>query len=311
MPWAVGRASFLRASGRRSVGCRSWRSSSVVGEISSFGGDMSLLKLAGLVARLTPILRSKWTWMSVGYAASLVTDIYDELKKHVVAEAAAYAGLELDADDPLSDASFCGAIYKKTGVQFRTLLDRQSVEEDLEAYAIELIEMKTGFQMTVTTFRDVEGLKLDLVNIGLFVVQQKTGIPIAAVSGTPSEWGQQIKDQLLVWGEAQLRQKLAADAQAIAGKMGELVDLDALAGQINKRLADIGSTQDIDVRGLALSIAEQVSAGAVQRFQVQAGEMNKNSRRAVQNREAQRRFRAKWGDRRVYQPVPGAAPAPP
>ena len=264
-----------------------------------------------LVARLAPIFRSKWAWMSAGALAAQTVDIYDEVKKWVVVEAAERAGVQLDPDNPFSDASFCNALYQKTGVQFRTLLDRQSVEEDLEAYAIALIEQKTGFQMTVTTFRDVEGLKLDLVNIGLFVVQQKTGIPIAAVSGTPSEWGQQIKDQLLVWGEAQLRQKLAADAQAIAGKMGELVDLDALAGQINQRLADIGSTQDIDVRGLALSIAEQVSAGAVQRFQVQAGNMNKNSRRAVQNREAQRRFRAKWGDRRVYQSVSGAAPAPP
>ena len=256
-----------------------------------------------LAARLAPIFRSKWAWMSAGALAAQTVDIYDEVKKWVVVEAAERAGLQLDPDNPFSDASFCNALYQKTGVQFRTLLDRASVEQDLESYAIAQIQMRTGFQMTVTSFRDVEGLKLDLVNIGLYTVQQRTGIPVAQVSGTPGEWGQQIKDQLLTYAEAELRQKLAGDAQNIAAKMGELVDLDALAGQINQRLSDIGSTQDIDVRGLALSIAQQVSAGAVNRFQVQAAKMNKQDRRAVQNREAQRRFREKWGDRRQYVPL--------
>lgn len=266
---------------------------------------------ASLVARLAPVLRSKWTWMSIGAVAAQASDLWEAAKNWAVAEAASKAGLELDSDDPFSDASFCGAIFKKTGVRFRTLLDRDSVEDDLHAYAIDMIQQKTGFQMTIANFRDVEGLKLDLVNIGLYTVQQKTGIPIAAVSGVPSEWGEQIKDQILTWGEAQLRAKLAADASTIAAKMGELVDLDALAGQINQRLADIGSTQDIDVRGLALNIAEQVSAGAVQRFQLQAGQMTKTTRRALQNKEAQRRFRAKWGDRRQYVPVPaGGDPVP-
>jgi hypothetical protein len=229
--------------------------------------------------------------------------VIEAIQAWAAAEALEKAGLELDAESPLSDASFCNALYKKTGVQFRTLKDRASIEEDLQTYAINLISQKTGFQMTVTNFRDVEGLKLDLVNIGLWTVQQRTGIPIGSVSGTPQDWGVQIKEQLFTYAEAELRQKLASDAQGIAEKMGELVDLDALAGEINKRLDDIGSTQGIDVRGLALGIAQQVSAGAVSRFQVQAAKMNKMDRRAVQNREAQRRFRAKWGDRREYLPV--------
>lgn len=230
--------------------------------------------------------------------------VFDAIQEWIVAEAADRAGLELDSVAPLSDASFCNALYRKTGIQLRTLKDRESVEEDVQRFAIDQIAQRTGFQMTVTNFRDVEGLKLDLVNIGLFVVQQRTGIPIAAVSGTPAEWAVQIKDQLLTYAEAELRQKLASDAQNIAAKMGELVDLDALAGQINQRLADMGSTQDIDVRGLAMSMAQQISSAAVGRFQVQAAAMNKQSRRAIQNREAQRRFRAKWGDRREYVPVP-------
>src|SRR5574343_617542 len=155
--------------------------------------------------------------------------VFDAIQEWVVAEAAERAGLELDSVAPLSDASFCNALYRKTGIQLRTLKDRESVEEDLQRFAIDQIAQRTGFQMTVTNFRDVEGLKLDLVNIGLFVVQQRTGIPIAAVSGTPAEWATQIKGQLLTYAEAELRQKLAADAQNIAAKMGELVDLDALA----------------------------------------------------------------------------------
>ena len=297
----------------RSCGRSSGRSLAVAsgqrGKIANYfwGWIMPLpaLVLGGvsLAARLTPIFRSKWAWMSAGALAAKTVDIYDEVKKWAVVEVAERAGLQLDPDNPFSDASFCNALYQKTGVQFRTLLDRASVEQDLESYAIEQIQMRTGFQMTVTSFRDVEGLKLDLVNIGLYTVQQRTGIPVAQVSGTPGEWGPQIKEQLLTYAEAELRQKLAGDAQNIAAKMGELVDLDALAGQINQRLSDIGSTQDIDVRGLALSIAQQVSAGAVNRFQVQAAKMNKQDRRAVQNREAQRRFREKWGDRRQYVPL--------
>lgn len=237
--------------------------------------------------------------------------VFDAIQEWIVAEAAERAGLELDSTSPLSDASFCNALYRKTGVQFRTLKDRASIEEDLQAFAIGMIAQKTGFQMTATNFRDVEALKLDLVNIGLWTVQQRTGIPIGSVSGTPQDWAVQIKEQLFTYAEAELRQKLASDAQGIAAKMGELVDLDALAGEINKRLDDIGSTQGINVRGLALEIAQQVSAGAVSRFQVQAAKMNKQDRRAVQNREAQRRFRAKWGDRREYLPVaPHGDPGP-
>lgn len=222
----------------------------------------------------------------------------------VVAEAAKRTGLELDENDPLSDASFCHAIERKTGVMIRTLKDKNSVVEDFEAHALGQIEIKTGFRLS--TLRDPEQMKHDIANIGLNVVTQKTGIPLAPLTGTPGDWGPQVKDQLLTWAEAQLRNKLASDAAGVAGKIGEFVDLDALAGQINKRLADIGSTQDVDVRGLALNIAEQVAAGAVNRFQVQAKEMTKGTRRTLQNREAQRRFRAKWGDRRVYNPVPVA-----
>lgn len=233
-------------------------------------------------------------------------EMKDEINAEIASEAARLAGLNLDPAAPLSDASFAAALTEKTGVAIRTLKDRDSIVEDFEQHAIGIIQEKTGFR--VSGLRDPEQIKHDLVNIGLSVVQQKTGIPISPLTGKPGDWGPQLKDQLLTWAEAQLRQRLASDASTIAAKMGELVDLDALAGHINKRLADIGSTQDIDVRGLALGIAEQVAAGAVQKFQVQANQLNKGTRRAAQNREAQRRFRAKWGDRRQYMPVTGSAP---
>lgn len=268
-----------------------------------------LLQLAA--SRPAVVFGAGWGFERI-YNLLVEHGVISAIEHWVAAEAIEKAGLELDEENPLSDVSFCNALYKKTGVQLRTLKDRASIEEDLHTYAIGLIAEKTGFQMTVTNFRDVEGLKLDLVNIGLWTVQQRTGIPIGAVSGTPENWAVQIKEQLFTYAEAELRQKLASDAQGIAAKMGELVDLDALAGELNKRLSDIGSTQDVDVRGLALGIAQQVSAGAVSRFQAQAAKMNKMDRRAVQNREAQRRFRAKWGDRREYLPVlpHGDDPAP-
>lgn len=263
-------------------------------------------KVLAALYRLYIYLRTNPTIVfSLGALANYAREhgVWRAIEEWAAEQALERAGLELDEEDSLSDASFCHALEKRTGIVLRTLKDKVSVEEDIQAHVVMLIQQKTGFQMTVTNFRDVEALKLDLVNIGLWTVQQRTGIPIGQVSGTPQEWAVQIKEQLFTYAEAELRQKLASDAQNIAAKMGELVDLDALAGQINQRLADIGSAQDIDVKGLAISIAQQVSAGAVSRFQVLATKMNKQDRRAVQNREAQRRFRAKWGDRRSYLPV--------
>ena len=237
------------------------------------------------------------------WAEDRVQELVDYLINKVASYIGDKLGLHLDENDPFSDRSFCNAFYAKTGVQFRTMLDKDSIREDLERYAILQVQEKTGFQMKTTSFKDIEGLKLDLVNIGLYTVQQKTGIPIAAVSGTPQEWGAQIKQQLIDYAMAQMTERYAADVQAVVGNISEFVDLEALAGQINQRLGDMGSTQDIDVKGLAMSIAEQVAAGAVGKFQMTAMKQAKGTRRAMQNREAQRRFRQKWGDRRVYQPV--------
>ena len=261
-----------------------------------------------VVARIKALGFLEWIGITAVANQIYSGELKDEINSAIVAEAAHLGGINLDPASPLSDASLSAALTEKTGVVIRTIKDRDSIVEDFEQHAVGLIEQKTGFR--VSGFRDAEQLKHDLVNVGLSVVQQKTGIPISPLTGKPGDWGPQLKDQLLTWAEAQLRQKLASEAGAIAAKMGEFVDLDALAGQINKRLADIGSTQDIDIRGLALNIAENVAAGAVQRFQVQAGQMNKGTRRAAQNREAQRRFRAKWGDRRQYVPVQGAEQPP-
>ena len=271
---------------------------------------LALPELVGWIASIFGAAYALFTWADGRSLDDIKKEIERAILNWVVAYAAEHAGLELDPDAPLSDASFCHAIEKKTGLIVRTLKDKNSFIEDCETFALQRISMKTGY--TLSTLRNVDQMKRDLINIGGAVIVEKTGVPVLPLPDNPSEWEYTVRERVLQWAEAQIQHRVAQAAGEMFGQMSELVDVEGLAGQINAKLGEIGSLQQVNARGVALFIAEKVANQAIERFQVTAKNGPKQTRRRLQLLEAQRRFRLRHpGKRSQYIPIDPAAPIEP
>jgi hypothetical protein len=231
----------------------------------------------------------------------LKAEIEAQILNWICAYAADKAGLQLDPANPLSDASFANAITQRTGVPIRSLKDRNGLIEDLELYAAGRISEKSGYQ--ITQLRDPVKLKRELIDIGAAIVTERTQIPIAPLPDDLGEIQSVVRDRVLTWAEAHVTERMAGQVENIVQRMGALENIEGLAGRINERLAEMGSLQEITPRGLALQIAEELATGAVARFQAEAVGINKMTRRKLQIRAAQERFRAKHGNRQKYVPL--------
>lgn len=227
----------------------------------------------------------------------------EELKRvvfgYVVEYAARYAGLNLDPDDPISDASFSSAVSERLGFTVRTLKDRASLEEDVEGYALMLIEQRSGYHLS--SLRNVDMLKADMVRIALQILSEKTGIPFAVTTGelTPEA----IKEQVLAWGKAQLLTSFGEEASTIAGEIIAAGGLEAVAADLNSRLSQAGSIEAITARQLAFKVAERMATGAVVQFGKVASGLDKKNRRKELNRAYQAKFKRIHGNRQKYVPL--------
>lgn len=247
-----------------------------------------------------------------GLARLFSDEPVQELKRmllaHIVDYAAQYAGLHLDPDDPISDASFSAAISERVGFPIRTLRDKASIEEDIEHAALALIEQRSGYHLT--SLRDVDALKADVKRIGLQYLSDQVGIPLTGMDGdlTPAV----IKQQLLDWAKAQLMTSIGEEAGLAVAELIQAGGLEAVAGDMNSKLAELGSLQAVTARQFALKVAEKMASKAVTDFGKTAMGLDKKNRRKAQNREAARRFRAKHGIRLLYvrldDPWPGVSP---
>lgn len=274
-------------------------------------GPLVILALPELVGWIVTIFATAYgvfRWSDGKSIDDMKHEIERMILDWVIAYTAKKSGLELDDDDPLSDASFCHALEKRTGVVLRTLKDKKLVEEDIEAFALQKISIKTGY--TLSTLRDVDQLKRELINIGAAVIVEKTGLPVLPLPDDPNEWEFTVRERVLQWAQAIVMDRIAAESETVVAKISAMVDVEGLAGQINARLTEVGSLQQVNGRGVALFMAEKVANLAVEKFQITAKEGPKQTRRRLQLLEAQRRFRARHpGKRSQYIPV-DTSPAP-
>ena len=262
---------------------------------------LSIYELAGII--FTSFSTSYGVYWATGGKSpeEIKNDIVGWVIDWICVRAADKAGLQLDREDPLSDASFANAITQRTGVPIRSLKDRNGLIEDLELYAAGRISEKSGYQ--ITQLRDPVKLKRELIDIGAAIVTERTQIPIAPLPEDLGEIQSVVRDRVLTWAEAHVTERMAGQVENIVQRMGALENIEGLAGRINERLAEMGSLQEITPRGLALQIAEELATGAVARFQAEAVGINKMTRRKLQIRAAQERFRAKHGNRQKYVPL--------
>lgn len=237
-----------------------------------------------------------------GLARLFSEEPVQELKRivlgYVVEYAARYAGLELDADDPISDASFSHAVSLRVGFPIRSLRDRDMIVEDLDNFAAAMISEKSGF--VVRSVKDVEVLKQDLQRVALAVVTERVGIPLGLSGESGFELNpEEIKAQILAWAKAQLLAEIKASVRIDAIEMASWADIEAVVKIINDR-AELGQ---VSAHGVALKIADQLAVAAVGEYQKVVVGMTKKQRRRELNRWYQAKFRRNHGNRQKYIPI--------
>lgn len=265
--------------------------------------------LIGLVARFRALSLAEKAGLLTGgmsLADTVITKIIGhDLKKEafaaIVEEVVGRTGMQLDPEDPFSDASMAGALSQRTGITIRSVKDREMIVEDIEEFAVGRVSEKLGF--TISTLRDPVRMRQDFEAAALAMLTQKTGIPFQ-----PPEDGaysvEDIKSQVEDWARARISIELSNRAtQALEVLGGAGADFEALAAEMNGKLAALGSEQTVSAKGLALKVAESLVSSSVETLNATAIGASKKSRRRLQLREAQRKFRAAHGNRAVYVPL--------
>ncbi|MBS1188798.1 MAG: hypothetical protein H6R10_590 [Rhodocyclaceae bacterium] len=182
-------------------------------------------------------------------------------------------GVMLDPNDPFSDASLSGALSQILGVPVASVRDREALKDALKRAVTLRLSQETGVQ-----FRDVFDralLRQDVVRaIGARSSQVVPGLELRDLSD---------------------RATTTEDVGIYAARV--VSDFTGINFQ------NLRSAQQIkeDVYAWAMPILrDQIYDGA----EDGAGDYKrplKMSKKAVRNREAQRRFRAKWGIREKYE----------
>lgn len=256
--------------------------------------------VAMLIARIKGLGFLEWAGIASLVDTILTYDVKQQAFALVVEFAAKGAGLQLDPNDPFSDASMSAAVSQKTGIPLRSLKDQTIIMQDLDDYAAARASEKLGFQ--ISTFRDPARARADFEAAALQVIALKTGIPFAP--GPEGFTVDGIKSQVLDWARPQLAIELSGNAGlALQTLAGEGVDFEALAAEMNGKLKAIGSGETVTAGRIAVHVAESIVKTSAQALQVTAAGLSKKSRRALQVRAAQQKFRAAHGNRQRYVPL--------
>lgn len=230
-----------------------------------------------------------------------IQELKQMLVGFVVEQAATKAGLALDPDDPFSDASMAGAVGARIGVTVRSLKDQAMIREDLENYAVGLVSSRAGYE--IRSVSDVAILREDLRRIGAALVAEKVGLPVGIIPENGDWEGDVVKERILQWAEAEVLSRASSRVTEEIAKIEALGDFEAVAGEINSRLAVIGSAQMVEARQVALMVANKLAVEAVADYGKVAAVVSKRSRRQELNRAAQAKFRAAHGNRQKYVPL--------
>lgn len=269
----------------------------------------------GVLLRLAGWVVANWRAISFGSGVAGVVELMRSggitkiISDWIVEAAAQDAGLRLDPENPLSDASFSAAIGEKIGFRIRTLLDKESIKEDvldgaallltertgiqirslyqidivvedLENWALQMIEQKTNIRLS--SLRDVEALRGDFVKIAGGVITAQTGIPLTDITNPD-----QIKLDVMDW---------ARDAAML--EIGESVNT-AVSAEWKQGVSMLKMLRDrmgknVSPRALLRGVNDAMVARYAVRLQdVGTKTVSKKDVRRYQNKLAQRRFRAR------------------
>ena len=220
--------------------------------------------------------------------------VTDELRKeasdraayvvpYIEAAAAAAAGawlasklpnVQLDSDDPFSDASLSGALSQILGVNVASVRDRESLKAAFRAAVTVRVSQELGYQFTDVF--DKAALRLDVLRwLGQHLSSVIPGLTLRDLSS---------------------REIVLQDIEEYGTRV--------LSSATGINFTNIRSRQAIkeDVYAFVLPVIEQQLEAEGQHEYRAPLKMDVKS---IRRREAVRRFRARWGARETYQGVNG------
>lgn len=168
------------------------------------------------------------------------------------------------------------------GIPLSNVLDRQALESDLEVYALAMIEQRTG--VTLSSLRNVEALKADFARIAGGVITEKAGIPISNILDPEA-----IKADVFSWAKDRVMLEIGDD-------INQAVNAEWQAGVTMLQMVKNRTGKEVSPKALLRGVNDAL----VKRYMVKVQEVDKMSkpeRRKLQNKMAQRRFRARANER--------------
>lgn len=254
------------------------------------------------VAVLRWILKKMGAWAAAGALFSLFEGdsgaLRQSIKKAVDIAARDIArekvGVELSEDDPLSDASISAALTTKSGIKITTVRDADVLSRDLAAHASGLVAQKTG--VTLTNLLSAEQVKADLVGHVHGVVQQQTGLEL--VGATTLD---EVKSRITKHVETRIVNLVVKHIERAAA---EFSNPEATVDELLTMVYRGSEAKNLKASGVALGVAAGVVVAAYARMSAPIKRKAAAFRRRAQNREAQRRFRQRHGNRMRYDKLP-------
>jgi len=219
------------------------------------------------------------------YLSALATGDAGALTKTMLKAAAVVVeyetGIKLDDEDPFGGNSMGNAVTQKSGVPIRNLYDKEGVREDLEHFALDQFSLKTGYQLS--SLRDPGRIKADVVAIGISIMEERMHFPLTQImtEEDPKQALIEYFTPLVIDRITKEVESRDITAESLIGALQAKTGAKFTKRQINKALNSKLIQQSLQY------IAKKRQKGA-------------DTRRRLQNRAAQARFRAKHGNRTKY-----------
>jgi hypothetical protein len=193
-----------------------------------------------------------------------------------------YGEYDFRGDDFRDSVSFAAGmtrqVSRKSGIPLRNLLDRETVKEDLENYALFVIGERSGIHLS--SLRDVEVMKQDFLRIAGGVLTEQTGIPFTDLTNPEI-----IKSDVMSWAQDQVMMQLGDDVHAA-------VNAEWQNGVTLLQMVKDRTGKEVSPKALLRGVNDAM----VQRYMVKIEEKpgtEKKRQRRYQNMMAQRKFRAR------------------
>jgi hypothetical protein len=191
---------------------------------------------------------------------------------------------------PFSVSNWAMAMTTKAGIPLRDIFDRDVLREDLESYALDRLQAATGYRLSSLT--DDAAVRRDVESIALAMIERKTGLPLSVAVSEIGTDPNHIRSKLVDWCAPIVVERILSGADDVSKA--------SMMAELRRRSGNQGLSPD----KLAQRINDAAAAVAMSALaQLPRHEQSKATRRKLQLREGQRKFRAAHGRRDQYVPV--------